>query len=444
MQGKVSIVMPCYNKQEYIGEMLDSIIAQKWDNIELILVNDGSTDNTRDILAEYEPRFIARGYEVVIVDQRNAGVCAAVKAGLEKITGDYICCVDADDELDPGYCSTMAECLNENGTYDYCICNSKHFAQDNGQKKWLPVHFEMPSENTEKIIFEWIFGKFEGSVWRYMIRRDYYEKCRITENFFTDTHWSHEPFVAIPLLAYQGRYKCIDVPLYFFREVKESHSKSKSVKYILDYRENYSNLTHVAIDRLDPEHVEEQLKDRFRMYVEFERCVQELAIKKKYKDAGRFKKIFEFFEPCHLLDNIVERAIRFELEDHLIPALKDYLLGYKCYNRIVKYAAMSSWAKWFLQFDEEGAAELWDIRGDSVRVLKPDFDSLEDDDVIFIMSSPKNDRVFSDVTSQVKRGMVVSAEDTIKEHTLKIFFPELYLAKYHQAIKWKSMASLRK
>ena len=438
MQDKVSMVMTCYNKAEYIGSMFDSIIEQEWNNIELILVNDGSTDNTQKVMERYRPKFMNRGYEVVIVNQENAGVCTAAKAGLEKITGEYICCVDADDELDPRYCSFMAGSLKENDEYDYCICNSKHFIMENGQKKWLPVHFDVPSENTENIIFEWIFGEYECSVWRYMIRRDYYEKCRITENYFVDTRWSHEPFIAVPLLAYQGKYKCIDIPLYFFREVDESHSRSKSEAYRLCFRENYSNLILIAVDRLDPQFVDERRKEKFRTCIEFERRVQELTITGKIKDAVNFRKLFEFFEPCHLLYNMIERAIRFEVEDCLIPALKDYLLGQKSYNRIIEYAAKSAWAEWFVQFNEEGdAAEFWDLRGDGVKILKPDFDSLDDDDLILILPSSKNDEIFADVTSQAKRGRIVGAEDTKKIHVLKIIFPELYLTKHRETIKWK-------
>jgi glycosyltransferase involved in cell wall biosynthesis len=51
------MVMPCYDKVEYIGEMFESILAQKWDNIEVILVNDGSTDGTREVISEYESNF---------------------------------------------------------------------------------------------------------------------------------------------------------------------------------------------------------------------------------------------------------------------------------------------------------------------------------------------------------------------------------------------------
>jgi len=60
MQGKVSMVMPCYNKVNDISEMFDSIIAQEWNNIELILVNDGSTDGTRDIIAAFVRQKVER------------------------------------------------------------------------------------------------------------------------------------------------------------------------------------------------------------------------------------------------------------------------------------------------------------------------------------------------------------------------------------------------
>ena len=108
MQSKVSMVMPCYNKVDYIGEMFQSIVDQVWNNIELILVNDGSTDGTREVIAKWEPKFKERGYEVVIVDQENAGVCAAPKAGLERISGGYVSVVDADDMLAREYVSVMA------------------------------------------------------------------------------------------------------------------------------------------------------------------------------------------------------------------------------------------------------------------------------------------------------------------------------------------------
>ncbi len=123
MQSKVSMIMPCYNKAEYIAQMFDSILAQQWDNIELILINDGSTDGTRDVMAAYEPRFCKRGYEVVIVDQDNQGVAVALLNGLKVVTGDYVCTVDCDDTLHQEYVCDMAGQLDKNPGVNRVMCD---------------------------------------------------------------------------------------------------------------------------------------------------------------------------------------------------------------------------------------------------------------------------------------------------------------------------------
>ena len=97
MQSKVSIVVPVYNKIEYIDMMLKSVYDQLWDNIELILVNDGATDGTRERLTEWEPKFRDRGYEVVITDQENQGISVAVRNGMLCMSGVFFCSVDCDD-----------------------------------------------------------------------------------------------------------------------------------------------------------------------------------------------------------------------------------------------------------------------------------------------------------------------------------------------------------
>ena len=225
MHGKVSMVIPCYNKVNYISNMFDSIIAQEWDNIELILVNDGSTDGTREIIAEYETKFRYRGFEVIIVDQKNSGVCAAAKAGLERITGDFVCMVDADDELDPKYVSTMARWLEEHEEYDYVACegilykivdNTKFFRQ------FTPM--EIVANRTD-ILVRWLLSGFRTTVWIYMVRLSYFHKCRILETYYTQNKGSHEPGYVIPLLSYGGRLKYFPLPLYHFNKSGIGHSQ---------------------------------------------------------------------------------------------------------------------------------------------------------------------------------------------------------------------------
>ena len=97
----VSVVTPCYNGEATIGRLLDSVLAQTYTNIELIVVNDGSTDGTEDAIREYEPTLRHELAGFTYVQQDNAGLGGAIQAGLRRVTGDYLCWPDADDWLEP-------------------------------------------------------------------------------------------------------------------------------------------------------------------------------------------------------------------------------------------------------------------------------------------------------------------------------------------------------
>lgn len=85
MQPKLSVIIPCYNVGKYLPRLLDSILIQTYDNVEIVCVDDGSTDNTKEVIDIYESRFLEKGYEYICVSQKNAGVCTAINKGLQYI-----------------------------------------------------------------------------------------------------------------------------------------------------------------------------------------------------------------------------------------------------------------------------------------------------------------------------------------------------------------------
>lgn len=103
MQGKlnviVSVVIPVYNSERYLRECLDSVLTQTFRNIELILVDDGSTDGSGVICDEY----FARDHRVQVIHNSNYGANASRKAGVEVSSGEYICFVDSDDTIAPDF-----------------------------------------------------------------------------------------------------------------------------------------------------------------------------------------------------------------------------------------------------------------------------------------------------------------------------------------------------
>ena len=103
MKGKrldtplVSVIIPCYNVEAYVERCLDSIVAQTYRNLEIICVDDASTDGTRALL----DRYMARDARVKVLSREHGGVSAARNSGLDAMTGEYMGCVDPDDWIEP-------------------------------------------------------------------------------------------------------------------------------------------------------------------------------------------------------------------------------------------------------------------------------------------------------------------------------------------------------
>lgn len=104
---KFSVVVPIYNVEQYLGQCLESLKAQMFDDFEVICVNDGSTDRSREILSEWEDKLP----QMRVIDRENGGLSAARNTGLEATTGEYMVFVDSDDWVEPTMLDTLAKAI---------------------------------------------------------------------------------------------------------------------------------------------------------------------------------------------------------------------------------------------------------------------------------------------------------------------------------------------
>lgn len=111
-KGLVSIISPCYNREHLLFRLLDSILAQTYKQIQLILVDDGSTDRTRDVALSYKEKFIEAGILFEYYYQENAGVSAAINEGLKYVKGEFLCWPDSDDWYEPESIRKRVKFLN--------------------------------------------------------------------------------------------------------------------------------------------------------------------------------------------------------------------------------------------------------------------------------------------------------------------------------------------
>lgn len=402
MQPKVSMVMPCYNKADYIGNMFDSILAQKWDNIELILVNDGSTDATREIIAAYEPKFRARGFETVIVDQENRGVAAAVHEGLKRFTGDYVCQIDADDELDPEYVSVMAGFLEQNKDYDYVTCGSAPYKDTENGRAFLPANYPIPKEGWADMTERYLLSRICEAPWAYMVRGEYIEKCRMIKNYHPTIRGSQEPDFMVPLTACGGKFKPFTTPLYYVNTTPP-FSQSRPEADEEAYRRTYARykLSELAIGAL-PESVTDSRKKALFVLAAYTRFLCQCLLRFQPNGPKRFPKN-NFQE---LLDEYIHRinaffahlpplqAVAPEDLPYLLIAVEAAILGdetpHDCgySGRIIAWGALGRrgrrWLPW-LKGTAFEPTELWDAAGDGKTIKKPNPKSLTNDDLVLVM-----------------------------------------------------------
>ena len=142
---KVSVIIPCYNVEPYISDCLKSVCAQTLQEIEVICIDDGSTDGTLNILEEYR----SQNNNLYIISQKNQGSGIARNHGIDVATGEYLAFMDADDfypaqdTLEKMYCTAKREkaeicggsgCTFRNGIYTY---SGSHFQRTDGSTKGI-------------------------------------------------------------------------------------------------------------------------------------------------------------------------------------------------------------------------------------------------------------------------------------------------------------------
>lgn len=114
---EISVIIPIYNVEKYLEKCVDSVLNQIFKNIEIILVNDGSTDSSGEIMESYQTKFpaIVKGYS-----KMNGGLSSARNYGLERVNGKYVTFLDSDDYLDEDYLETLYNLAEMNNSDMVC------------------------------------------------------------------------------------------------------------------------------------------------------------------------------------------------------------------------------------------------------------------------------------------------------------------------------------
>lgn len=234
---KVSVIIPVYNGEKFLKNTLDSIINSTYKNMEIIIVDDGSTDKSRKICLEYS-NIDSR---IVYFFKNNKGIVSSRNYGLEKATGDFICFCDQDDIVDKNMYKRMLDIINLNNS-EICICSTGRIRE--GSK----VVYESLTDGTyegkdilENILYPILFNGFDepyknrscciyGTIWKYMVSRELIFDNDLRFKRFID--FEDDLIMSVELLLKAKSVSAVSEMLYFWRVNYESESSKKS--YIKD------------------------------------------------------------------------------------------------------------------------------------------------------------------------------------------------------------------
>lgn len=158
----ISVIVPCYNVEKYVDECLDSIIRQTYKNLEIIVVNDASTDSTVDGIK----RYVAKDERIKFIDLRqNGGLSAARNAGIEVATGEYISFIDSDDILDKRFYDTLVRIMFMDPEVDIAVsvvktftampCMSNTILEEKDFSVWMPADkFELIKKDSVTFVLQ--------------------------------------------------------------------------------------------------------------------------------------------------------------------------------------------------------------------------------------------------------------------------------------------------
>lgn len=312
----VSIVIPVYNVEPYIDRCMRSVLSQSYSNLEIIMIDDGSTDKSGTICDEYA----SKDERIRVVHQENKGLSAARNIGTKASIGQYICFVDSDDELDIHYVEVLHDAIV---TYDVPLAICSYDTRDvEGQSE----KFQFPDKETvtaEKMMFSIMADEYihnyvnrkESSVtaWTRMYSRELAQRVLFPEGKVYEDMATHIQFVTDA-----GKIAVVKETLYYY----------------------YKNRKGSIVDTITTQNMKDYLWARQTMYNQIVAHNGELSEKAKwivneaslsiminiYKNQGRDgEKLVEHEYLCELKTEI-KNSVFYRKYDNLYTYLKAFLV----------------------------------------------------------------------------------------------------------------------
>lgn len=212
----ISVIVPVYNAESFLSRCIDSLLSQTLQDIEVVLVDDGSTDSSKAICE----RYAANDNRVKIVSQSNRGVAMARQAGIDAARGVYSIHVDPDDWVEQTMFEEMyAKAVEEDA--DMVICD---FMVDFADRNYVASQ-EVGKCEPDDCLNRMMYGKIHGSLCNKLIRSDLYSRYKIC--FFDGINYCEDYLTCVQLFIQGVRISYIPKPFYHYDQVVNNNSATR-------------------------------------------------------------------------------------------------------------------------------------------------------------------------------------------------------------------------
>lgn len=251
---KISLIIPVYNVEKFIRKTLESVCAQTFKDYEVIMINDGSTDNSLSILKEYETRY----KKFHLINQDNCGLSRARNVGVDAATGEYIAFLDSDDFLDPEFLDVLYNNAVENDA-DISCCNYYLYYDKISKKIYMPFTAKTGVYSNEtalkKLILDTTFHFF---MWNKLFKKDLFINNDIV---FYDMYFE-DVAICPQLFYYANKVAFVNKPLYYYRR------HNGSIISLIDASKTNDYIKSLGVIRnfLEEKKVYKKYKSVFKIY----------------------------------------------------------------------------------------------------------------------------------------------------------------------------------
>lgn len=260
IKGLVSIITPCFNGEKLIFRLLDSVLKQDYQQIEMIVVDDGSMDKSKDVILSYVDKFTNRGYKLCYLYQNNSGQASAINKALPLVKGEFIAWPDCDDYYK--YADSITKLVRSLSSKDD-LGLVRTLGTYIDEKTLQPLGWNLKFNSLDNAFYSILTSGFCAVPICYMAKASAINKAIPNRHIYADERPQNIQMFE-PLTYF---FKCVDVGESLVDILVRSNSDSHSQKSISQQLEDLDGYIRIHMNTLDGMDISNEKKDAYKQVV---------------------------------------------------------------------------------------------------------------------------------------------------------------------------------